>query len=326
MVQIPRIIWTFWDGPKNELVDLCIDSWRSLNPQYTVTLLDTNSVKQHLPDFSPVHKKSTQKYTDFLRLAILAKHGGVWVDATLLCIQPLNEWIGTRSFCGFRIEYVTDFPVLENWFIASAPTDFMRRWRDAFFQIETGDVMANIKEWERRGVKRHGINVPYLTIHFAAQVVLQLKSFPWERTDMTLYDADKTAFRYLVDVERDASGAWDSRRAIEALAKTDSAPGTYVIKFRGAERDIITNDKSLQGPVLEKLRSFVLAAHRRSGNGQDERANAVSVPAAVAWVAFSISVAFFIAGAIRLFVIWERRRRGGMASFAEYEHRSGLTS
>lgn len=282
MVLIPRTIWAFWDGPKNELVDLCIDSWRSLNPEYTVTLLDMNSVKQHLPDFSPVHKESMQKYTDFLRLAILAKHGGVWVDATLLCIQPLNEWIGTRSFCGFRIEYVADpgpnaFPVLENWFIASAPTGFMRRWRDTFFQIETGDVMANVEEWERRGVKRQGISVPYLAMHFAAQVVLQLKSFSWERVDMTLYDAKKTAFRYLVDVGPDASGAWDSRGAIEALTKTDSVPGTYVIKFRGAERDIITNDKSLHGTVLEKLRSFVLAAHRRSDSGRHERAKAVSV-------------------------------------------------
>lgn len=251
---IPRTIWSFWDGPRNELVDLCINSWRSLNPGYKVILLDKDSVRQYLPDFKPPHEGgSRQKYSDFLRVDLLATHGGVWVDATILCVEPLDEWIGSRSFCGFSIVFSgkeTEFPVIENWFIASAPSDFMRHWKEMFFQLETGDVAANIREWERRGVDRQEIDVPYLAMHFAAQVVLQRRP---KNTDMTLYRAEDTAFKYLTDT------GWDSRRAVEGLADgTGPLPGRYAVKFRGEERGVIEGaDVRTRDRLMRRLSDVV---------------------------------------------------------------------
>ena len=42
-----------------------------------------------------------------IRLELLAEHGGVWADATMLCLRPLDSWIahalpegdGEHSLC-----------------------------------------------------------------------------------------------------------------------------------------------------------------------------------------------------------------------------------
>jgi hypothetical protein len=34
-----------------------------------------------------------QAYSDIIRLALLARHGGVWADATMLCMIPLERWV-----------------------------------------------------------------------------------------------------------------------------------------------------------------------------------------------------------------------------------------
>jgi hypothetical protein len=142
--------------------------------------------------------------------------------------------------------------VVESWFIASAPSDFMRRWRDVFFELETGDVLANIREWERRGVDRQQIDVPYLAIHFAAQVVLQRE----QRPGMTLYRATDTAYRYV------AGAGWDSGRAVEALADgAGPLPGRYALKFRKKERDAIEGlDERTRARLMRRLGDAVARA------------------------------------------------------------------
>ncbi len=53
---------------------------------------------------------------------MLAKHGGVWADATLLCSKPLDDWLPeyyTTGFFAFRNPGKDR--MLSNWFMASDP-------------------------------------------------------------------------------------------------------------------------------------------------------------------------------------------------------------
>ena len=88
-----RVIWILWLqgwGEAPELVKKVAGSWEKLNPEWTVIKLDENKLSQYVT----VKKvESKQAYSDIIRLALLAKYGGVWADATMLCMIPLERWV-----------------------------------------------------------------------------------------------------------------------------------------------------------------------------------------------------------------------------------------
>ena len=50
------------------------------------------------------------RFSDWLRLALLAKHGGVWLDATLLLTAPLQYLVNeSATFSGVHLEDREDF-------------------------------------------------------------------------------------------------------------------------------------------------------------------------------------------------------------------------
>ena len=131
---IPRILWLYWEQgfeAAPELVRACVDSWRSLNPNWDIHLLDEASAAEwvdmpRLPDtIASAHK------ADVLRTRLLAQHGGVWADATAWCLRPLDEWLPVAGYAGFftfswrnpdaRIITVPWPRLVGNWFIAAAP-------------------------------------------------------------------------------------------------------------------------------------------------------------------------------------------------------------
>src|SRR5205814_1357678 len=54
------------------------------------------------------------KFSNMLRLLLLEKHGGTWIDATVLLAGPLPSFITERDFFVFRWN---DARILANWFI-----------------------------------------------------------------------------------------------------------------------------------------------------------------------------------------------------------------
>ncbi|CAE8645381.1 unnamed protein product [Polarella glacialis] len=170
---IPKIVWTFWEnlpfppppplpaGNSSEalspsrqqsaqlppFLDLCIASWRALNPNWEVRVLNPSTMytwisKEDLPktfDQLIVHHQS-----DAIRLALLAKYGGVWLDADTILLKPLDEvlgpdpserlfftsvstphWNETAALSRVRYDNRFDQPKfqIENWFLASPAHD-----------------------------------------------------------------------------------------------------------------------------------------------------------------------------------------------------------
>jgi hypothetical protein len=54
------------------------------------------------------------RFSDWLRLALLAKHGGVWLDATLLLTAPLQYLVNeSANFSGVHLEDdLWDYPLV----------------------------------------------------------------------------------------------------------------------------------------------------------------------------------------------------------------------
>lgn len=125
-MRISKNIWMYWhsgfaDAPP--LVRICVESWQRRNPGWTVRVLDDTSLSQwiDMQDVRDCNPRITiQAFADVLRWRLLARHGGIWADATLYCSSPLHGWLPRQleasALFVFRIPEVFLF---HSWFVAS---------------------------------------------------------------------------------------------------------------------------------------------------------------------------------------------------------------
>ena len=88
-----KIIFTFWE-PKEKIpgyIKLCIKTWKKFLPDYTIYILDFKSAKEFLGDtlFSKIicNNMSLMVQSDAIRVAILNKFGGIWIDADTIILN-----------------------------------------------------------------------------------------------------------------------------------------------------------------------------------------------------------------------------------------------
>jgi hypothetical protein len=117
---IPNTIHQIWVGPDplpDELAPY-VKSWKKHHPKWEHILW----TEKNLPE-NPVRPEVLQRLrspverSDILRLEILYRYGGVYVDTDLECRRPLDDVIGDAPFVAtcFKPERVT------NTFVASEP-------------------------------------------------------------------------------------------------------------------------------------------------------------------------------------------------------------
>jgi hypothetical protein len=105
------------------------DSWVKHNPGWNVELVSADTVNIKIPGGA-----SPAAASDIIRLNLLARHGGVWADATMLCMRPLDTWvhdaIRPTGFWMYHGEVDgPDSPA--SWFIISKKNNYLiTKWRD----------------------------------------------------------------------------------------------------------------------------------------------------------------------------------------------------
>ena len=140
---VSRIIWSAWlQGLDNapEMVNVCLESHQKHLPGYEFRVLDMENYRQwvELPEW--VEEKYARGmipaalFSDVLRVAVLKRYGGVWMDASVLCTgfgnqQLQKQWteVENSQFAVFRYYRKGDrYPSgLSNWFIAATPDNIV---------------------------------------------------------------------------------------------------------------------------------------------------------------------------------------------------------
>lgn len=181
-------IWLYWNSALDEapeVVRLSFKSWEQLNPEYKVVLLNDESVKSKLGfDFNAIFEICNIKLTlankaDLLRLYLLSRYGGVWVDATTFCIKPLEEWLPYISyktdFFAFRQNKVKSRPI-EVWFMyADKGSPIIRKTLNDFvdyltYEREVSLYVSNSKKKMRKlGVEKNHPDKLYANIVYKAE-------------------------------------------------------------------------------------------------------------------------------------------------------------
>lgn len=127
--KLPKTIWVYWhteleDAP--ELVKLGLRSWEHMNPGWSVTFVTESNLADFIePPVSTVPRK-LQWRADVIRLALLARYGGVWVDITSFCMKPLDHWLPTVMESGF-FAFPDLYPgrLVNNAFLAAEPGEYL---------------------------------------------------------------------------------------------------------------------------------------------------------------------------------------------------------
>lgn len=93
-------IWVcWWQGLEQapELVKVCVDSIKRNAGNHRVIILTDDNYKQYVDIPKWVEEKKNKgiitrtNYSDLLRLSLLAKHGGMWIDSTFFCTAPILD-------------------------------------------------------------------------------------------------------------------------------------------------------------------------------------------------------------------------------------------
>jgi len=115
-MNIPRkTIWMCWFQGEND-TDMpqlnmeCISRWRQFNSGYKIHVLDNQSIQDFVPEFYAINRDSPKRsfaaQSDLLRVLLLSKFGGVWVDASVYPMLPLNDFyyklVNDTGFFAYR--------------------------------------------------------------------------------------------------------------------------------------------------------------------------------------------------------------------------------
>jgi hypothetical protein len=132
-----KVIWTCWlQGRENAppSVEKCLSSWEQRNPGWKFRCLDATSIERYVALKHHVdlgrQTITAASLSDILRMLLLQEFGGVWVDATLLCARPLDEWLPglmAEGFFAFAAP-AYDRPVA-SWFLSAEQDNLLiSRW------------------------------------------------------------------------------------------------------------------------------------------------------------------------------------------------------
>ncbi len=126
--NVPKTIWMMWlQGLEQAppLVKQCYASWKALNPDWKIVFLDETNFREYVDDLEIIlgdnKGAQIQARSDIIRISLLAKYGGVWIDATCFCRAPLDSWLPEYARSGFFAFYKPHTgKLMDNCFMASS--------------------------------------------------------------------------------------------------------------------------------------------------------------------------------------------------------------
>jgi mannosyltransferase OCH1-like enzyme len=108
-----KIIWTCWlQGEENAplLVKRCVASIRQNANDYKVVVLTQETISKYVEVPEYIERKHQQgliphaHYTDIVRLMLLIRYGGIWIDSTILLTGKLSPYVTDTPLFVFQRE------------------------------------------------------------------------------------------------------------------------------------------------------------------------------------------------------------------------------
>lgn len=275
--SIPKIFWIFWNT--NDLpyfVNICCKEVVRLHPEYEVRLLNFDGVKKYLPDldFSYLSKLNIQNFSDLIRLKLLKKYGGIWMDASILFLQRIEsienylvyKQNGFSNFFVYNPYYTTniEFPIIENWIIGvEANNLFISEWCEEFEKC-INSPRPNLFYKECENYQSLVQNIPenmqeYLFAFISAQYVLQKHTVGY--FDLNILDCTDLGFQYANNPQKKEIDCRKSAK-IMCINKYPKVPPIFIKQIAGGYwvnkliNEGLINNKSILGSLLKNYKTL----------------------------------------------------------------------
>lgn len=265
---IPKIIWTYWHAlPEPEFIQKCLANWRRFAPGHQLRVLHKDSIHNWL-DTTAITDQFEQlppfRQADWLRLQLLAKHGGIWIDASTLLTRNL-DWVHAlqaergSEYVGFYIDRFTtrpDQPIIENWFMAAVPqSHFIKTLAHEFDQALRMGEASYLEKLQASGKLTQVVqglgpkDQLYLIMHVAAAFILDRTQVDYR---LSLIRAEDSALGF------HAALKWRKRHLYARLALSPAPTNLpWIIKLRGGDRRVFesgwTSGRVFKGSALFQL-------------------------------------------------------------------------
>jgi len=285
-----RTIWGYWAQGAEQMpvfFQLCVDTWRHHNPNWDVRVLNLDNVGEFLSE-AELPNRFTQMFShqtasDAVRLALLSRYGGVWLDVNVLLRTSLDKlcWddisSGESSAAAFfHPSYGTkelggeDF--VESWFLATrANNPFFMRWRDLFRELFYNrlDVKALCEHPLYQGLNLSGFDrlnrefqasfdfKEYLAIHVMCHRLLETDTDAreqWQRSRR--FNTNDSAFRVQLEAERQGTNigmvfvggdkSWDAVANVPLIKFTTP----HYSQLVALPREVLTDERGLIGRIF----------------------------------------------------------------------------
>ena len=129
--ELTKIVWTvWWQDEVPDFIQYIIDK-RVLPYEYKQIIINNRNYKEYIdiPDriLELVNSKkiSLTHFSDYIRISLLNKYGGIWMDATLLITKQLDKEIfetlkDNAFYTLYGLNWTKQYPILANtWFFMS---------------------------------------------------------------------------------------------------------------------------------------------------------------------------------------------------------------
>jgi hypothetical protein len=258
---LPKEIYCYWDNiENNDLVKAHINTWKNnIMKDWNINIISKNNINQYVDndflekysDLSPV------RFSDFLRVYLLSKKGGVWIDATTIVINGeflniyYNEMIKNKydvTLYEFKPHSLKNQPYLENWFfmapknskfIGDLYNEFNRAFEMNFLNYKN-DILKNEINLEnslKNGKKTY--HMQHAIIHY----LLKKNNY-----NLNIKDAEESMFKIHKD------NFWNSDKIIDFIINNDDWSNYYAVKLVSFNRKSINNKNRIN--FINKLNNL----------------------------------------------------------------------
>lgn len=168
-----NIIWIFWyQGIESmpNMVNTCYQRSVLLNPSKEVVLLTKDNIEKYLDIDKSIKEMVENKiisitsFSDYLRMGLLAKYGGIWLDATVYLTRSLNPLFSNKIY--------TNKQLLDSQ-IAKDNVISMAQWSSFFIGSGYKEciLFSFVHEAMKYLIKQYQFNPYYFTLDLLIRII-----------------------------------------------------------------------------------------------------------------------------------------------------------
>lgn len=246
--NIPKNIFTFWHTSKlDPLIEYHIEIWKKKLPDWTIHVLTMDNINDYVDNkyYMQFDNLIAQHFADHIRLYLLEKYGGLWMDGSILIKNPsfiydlYNDMYNRKTELGvfeYKVKTVNDkYPYLENWFImAPLNSRIIKLWKTEFDKCKNTDESINQC---RQMIIKSGINIDetikntnYLMQHAILNMLCYKKKI--NLNNISILQATESMF-FIQDKAK-----WDVEEIGKIILSDEinKYDNIYAMKYTGATR------------------------------------------------------------------------------------------